>query len=156
MTVADHVQLRDPCGSGEDRSFLLVEDNDDHARLVEQMLRRGRFAKTIRRAADGAEALALLRRTDPEARRPDLILLDLNLPKVDGLEVLRQIKSDPALRSIPVVMMTSSDAESDRALAYDSYVNSYVLKPTDLGQFRRLVEDLTCYWTDWNRPAPTN
>ena len=137
-------------------SFLLVEDNDDHAQLVEHALRRSRIGQVTRRVADGAEALAFLRGEGPFVgrTRPDMVLLDLNLPKIDGLEVLRQIKADSTLRAIPVVMMTSSDAETDRSLAYDSYVNSYVLKPAEMGQFRRLLDDLTEYWGLWNRPAP--
>ena len=137
-------------------SVLLVEDNDDHAQLVQHALRRARVGAVTRRVSDGAEALAFLRGEAPYVgrTRPDIVLLDLNLPKIDGLEVLRQIKADAALRSIPVVMMTSSDAETDRATAYGNYVNSYVLKPSDMTQFRRLLDGLTEYWGTWNRPSP--
>jgi CheY-like chemotaxis protein len=142
--------------SGATLSLLLVEDDDNHAHLVQHALRRGRLSSVARRVSDGAEALAFLRAEGPYTgrTRPDIVLLDLNLPKIDGLEVLRQMKADETLRTIPVVMMTTSDAESDRELAYLSYVNSYVLKPTDVGQFRRLLDGLTEYWGTWNRPSP--
>ena len=137
-------------------SLMLVEDNEDHAQLLVQLLKRGLDTPVISRAADGVEAIARLRREPPfeNATRPDLIVLDLDMPKMSGLEVLRHVKCDPALRAIPVVMLTSSDAELDRAMAYDNHVNSYVLKPGDLNQFRDLVTELTHYWGNWNRPAP--
>lgn len=145
-------------GASEEASFtfLLVEDNDDHAQLVQLALQRCGVGATTRRVNDGAEAIAYLRGEAPyqDQRRPDLVLLDLNLPKVDGIEVLRHIKDDAALRSIPTIMMTSSDAETDRLLAYNSHVNSYVLKPLDPVQFRKLLEDLSCYWGRWNCSIP--
>lgn len=137
-------------------SFLLVEDDDGHAQLMMHALRRGRHPLTVRRVADGDEALEYLHRSPPAAdvELPDMILLDLNLPRVNGIEVLKRLKADEALRMIPVVMMTTSDEESDRVTAYRNYVNSYVVKPSEHDQFRRLVEDLTDYWGTWNRPAP--
>lgn len=147
----------DPVTS-EERSFtfLLVEDNDDHAQLVQLALQRCGVGAITKRVNNGAEALAYLRREAPYEDRcqPDVVLLDLNLPQVDGIEVLRHIKEDAALRSIPTIMMTSSDAETDRMMAYNSHVNSYVLKPVDPAHFRKLLEDMSCYWGQWNRSAP--
>lgn len=147
------------CESLRDKiSFLLVEDNDDHAALVRHAFRRGTCGVIADRVTDGVAALAYLRKEGDFDRveRPDIVLLDLNLPRLDGHEVLRQIKADPCLRSIPVVIMTSSDDEADRCQAYDSFVNSYVLKPADLAEFRELLDDLTEYWGGWNRPCPVS
>ena len=133
--------------------FLLVEDDDDHAHLVERHLRRDPRPNELDRASDGAEALAILRQRPPyEAKaRPDIILLDLKLPKVDGLEVLEAVKEDPDLSAIPVVIMSTSDAERDRTKAYALHANSYLVKPIDYENFRQMVTDLLNYWGVWNR-----
>ena len=135
--------------------FLLVEDDDDHAFLVERNLERERVGNVLDRVRDGAEALAYLRREAPfeDSPRPDVILLDLRLPKLDGHEVLEIIKRDPELTTIPVVVMTTSDAERDRSRAYEQNVNSYLVKPVDFEKFRQMVRDLSLYWGVWNRPA---
>lgn len=136
--------------------FLLVEDDDSHAELVELALADNRIANDFRRVNDGQAALAYLRGEAPYGAhpRPDVILLDLKLPKIDGLDVLRQVKNDPLLRTIPVVILTTSAAEVDRARAYEHHANSYVVKPIDFDQFHRMVKDLQLYWTAWNAPPP--
>jgi CheY-like chemotaxis protein len=137
--------------------ILLVEDNDAHTKLILRAFREDHLANPVSCVRDGAEALDYLFRRgkyqDAEAGpRPDLILLDLKLPKVDGLEVLRQIKADPELRQIPVVVLTSSLAERDMHEAYAAGANSYLAKPIDFEKFHRMVQDLDFYWTVWNRP----
>jgi CheY-like chemotaxis protein len=135
--------------------FLLVEDDDAHALIAMRTLQRNRVANTIDRVADGEAALAYLRRQPPYADRPrpDVILLDLKLPRVDGHEVLAGIKEDPDLRDIPVVVLTTSDAETDRMRAYSHHANSYLVKPIDFERFRQMVDDLCLYWGVWNRPS---
>ncbi len=134
--------------------FLLVEDDDDHANLVQMALAENRVANTVDHVTDGADALSYLRQESPyESRdRPDVILLDLKLPKVDGHEVLAQIKEDEQLRTIPVVVLTSSEAETDRAKAYFSHANSYLTKPLDFDRFHQMIQDLKYYWSVWNQP----
>jgi CheY-like chemotaxis protein len=135
---------------------LLVEDSPDHAELVQRSLADHRVASRIIHLTDGQQAIDyLLRRgawSDPvSSPRPQLILLDLRLPRVDGLEVLDKIKGEPEVRSIPVVVLTTSDADRDVARAYDRHANSYLVKPVDFHQFRKLMEDLGQYWLHWNR-----
>lgn len=132
--------------------FLLVEDDDSHALLVMRNLERARVVNNVDRVSDGAAALAYLRAEEPYQDRaaPDVVLLDLKLPKVDGLEVLERIKRDEQLRKIPVVILTTSDAETDRARAYNNHVNSYVVKPIDFEQFQKMIKDLGFYWSIWN------
>ena len=140
---------------------LLIEDDPDHADLVTFSLVESQpRAKVVHHVSDGEAALDYLFRrgdfADPDqSPRPRLILLDLRLPKVDGLAVLKEIKtsSDEELRRIPVVVLTSSEADWDAAAAYDCGANSYVVKPTDYEQFHNLVADLEHYWLVWNRPA---
>jgi hypothetical protein len=132
--------------------FLLVEDDDSHALLFTRVMERYVVAKTIDRVGDGVEALAYLRQEGQYRDRPtpDVVFLDLKLPRLDGLEALEQIKTDDALLSIPIVMLTTSDAESDRATAYAHHVNSYVVKPADFEEFQQMVRDLGFYWGMWN------
>lgn len=134
--------------------FLLVEDDDNHADLVRRAMAEERIGNELDRVADGEEAMAWLRREVPHeaAPRPDIILLDLKLPRLDGHEVLRNIKSNDDLKHIPVVVMTTSRAESDRIRAYNEHANSYVVKPLDFGQMHELVKELGLYWTVWNEP----
>ena len=146
---------------GNSLHVLLVEDDPDHADLVKFALAECRpKAKVVHHVSDGEAALDYLFRrgdfTDPgRSPRPHLILLDLRLPKVDGLAVLKEIKtsSDEELRRTPVVVLTSSEADSDAAAAYDCKANSYLVKPVDFEKFHQLVEDLGYYWLVWNRPA---
>ncbi len=130
------------------RSILLVEDNAGDVRLTREALREGKVRNNLAVASDGIEAVAYLRKEGEyaDAVRPDLILLDLNLPRKDGREVLQEIKADPALRNIPVVVLTSSQAEEDIVRAYDLHANCYVTKPVDLDQFIRVVESIEDFW----------
>lgn len=128
--------------------ILLVEDNPGDVRLTREALREGKVRNNLHVAPDGVEALRFLRREGEYAEvvRPDLILLDLNLPKKDGREVLEDIKADPQLRYIPVVVLTSSQAEQDILRAYDLHANCYVTKPVDLDQFIHVVRSIEDFW----------
>ncbi|GAB4427381.1 MAG: response regulator [Anaerolineae bacterium] len=129
--------------------ILLVEDNPDHAELVRRSFQNHELANQIYHVADGEAALDyLLQQNFP---RPHLILLDLRLPKIDGLEVLREIKTNEELRRIPVVILTTSKAQGDLAGAYNNHVNSYLVKPVSFDKFTRLMDDLSHYWLGWNR-----
>ena len=134
---------------------LLVEDDDDHADLTAFALTSHDARHEAVRAHDGAEALDILfRRGDHVgAVRPDLVLLDLNLPRVGGLDVLAAVKEDVTLREIPVVVLTTSDADADRTQAYRRHANSYLVKPTDFSEFEALVHEFGDYWGRWNCPA---
>ena len=140
---------------------LLVEDNSDHADLVTFLLAKSQpKAKVVHHVSDGGAALDyLFRRGDfaipDQSPRPHLILLDLRLPKVDGLVVLKEVKtsSDEEVRRIPVVVLTSSEADSDTAAAYDFRANSYVVKPVDYENFHQLVANTGYYWLVWNHQA---
>jgi CheY-like chemotaxis protein len=138
--------------------ILLVEDNQDHAELVKRSFEEHRVANALHHVSDGEEALDYLFRrgayTDPEkSPRPHVVLLDLRLPKIDGLEVLKEIRTCKELGRIPVVILTTSDAEMDVARAYDAHVNSYLVKPVDFEKFLQLMNDLGFYWLAWNRNA---
>lgn len=135
--------------------YLLVEDDDSHAMITMRSLRNNRVPNTVERVTDGAEAMAYLRNEGPYAdrARPDAVLLDLKMPRLDGHEVLALIKEDPVLRMIPVIVLTTSDAEDDRLKAYKRHANSYLVKPLSFDRFRQLADDLTQYWGVWNRPA---
>ena len=141
--------------NGEPVLVMLIEDNVDHAELVLRTLEEHRIANTVRHFLDGQSALDYLYRrgefselTDTE--RPHLVLLDLRLPGVDGMDVLQVIKEDPDLKSIPVVVLTTSEAEKDVAKAYYNHANSYLVKPVGFEDFKRLREDLGFYWLGWN------
>ena len=135
---------------GETRSIevLLVEDNPGDVRLTREALRDGKVFNKLSVAKDGEEALAFLHREGAyaDAPRPDVILLDLNLPRRDGREVLEAIKADPSLRTIPVVILTSSEAERDLARAYELNANCYITKPVDLDQFITVVKSIEDFW----------
>lgn len=144
---------------GKPVMILLVEDDDDHAELATRSLAEHHVGNVIRRLADGQAALDYLcqrgQYSDPLANpRPDVVLLDLRLPKVDGLEVLRQLKEHRQLRRIPIVVLTTSDKESDVARAYDLHANAYLVKPVDFGKLLDLMRDLGFFWLVWNR-TPT-
>jgi CheY-like chemotaxis protein len=128
--------------------ILLVEDNPGDVRLTKEALKEGTIRNHLNVASDGVEAMRYLRREGEhaDATRPDLILLDLNLPKMDGREVLQAVKADPSLRQIPVVVLTSSAAEQDIVRAYDLHANCYVSKPVDLDQFIHVVKSIEDFW----------
>lgn len=140
--------------------ILLVEDNVDHAELVMRYLASHTVANRVVHLSNGQAALDyLLRRGDYADPRDDilprLILLDLRLPRIDGLEVLRVLKTSDTLRHIPVVIFTTSATEQDTSSAYHNYANSYLVKPLESGEFRRLINDLGDYWLVDNRPVAT-
>jgi CheY-like chemotaxis protein len=141
--------------TGEPLHILLVEDNEAHAELVKRGMRDQPVANTIHHVSDGEQALDYLfgrgAYADPAQHpHPDFILLDLRLPRVDGIEVLRTIKTTPALLRIPVIILTSSDAQNDIAKSYDYHANSYIVKPLDIKTFTKLVKELGLYWLGWN------
>ena len=129
--------------------ILLVEDSPADARLTEEALREGGLEHELHVARDGNEALAFLRREGhhADAPRPDLILLDLNLPGKDGREVLADVKNDPDLRRVPVVVLTTSKAEEDVARTYDLHANCYITKPVGLGNFVDVLRQVQGFWT---------
>ena len=128
--------------------ILLVEDNPGDVRLTVEALRESKVLANLQVARDGIEALAMLRREGPhaDARRPDLILLDLNLPRLDGRQVLETIKADADLRQIPVVILTTSAAVQDILQAYNLHANCYITKPVDMDQFIRVVQAIDNFW----------
>ena len=127
---------------------LLVEDSSADARLTQEVLKGGKIRNHLTVVTDGVEALSYLRREGRyrDALRPDLVLLDLNLPKMDGGEVLREMKEDPDLRRIPVVVLTSSSAESDVLRSYELHANSYITKPPSLTELSDALKALHIYW----------
>jgi chemotaxis family two-component system response regulator Rcp1 len=128
--------------------ILLVEDNPGDVRLTQEALKEGKVYNNLHWAKDGVEALEFLQRRGKHANapRPDIILLDLNLPKKDGRQVLSEIKSDEALRPIPVVILTTSQAEEDVLRSYDLHANCYVTKPVDLEKFMTVVQSIDRFW----------
>ena len=130
--------------------ILLVEDNPGDARLTIEAMREAKVRNRMHVVEDGVEAMEYLRRQGRfgEAPRPDLILLDLNLPRKDGREVLAEVKSDPDLKRIPVVVLTTSQAEEDVVRAYDLHANCYVTKPVDLAQFMKIVAQIDAFWVN--------
>ncbi|SRR6266567_1573341 len=129
--------------------ILLVEDNPGDARLTLEAFKEGRVLNNITVISDGVDALAYLRRQGPkysDAVQPDLILLDLNLPKKDGREVLAEIKADEHLKKIPVIVLTTSAAEDDIARAYGSHANCYITKPVELDRFLNVVHSIDSFW----------
>ena len=137
--------------------FLLIEDNPGDVRLTKEALKDSKVRNHLNVLGDGFSAMDFLNRKPPyeNAPRPDIILLDLNLPKMDGREVLARIKADPDLRRIPVVVITSSEAEQDILKTYDLHVNCYVTKPVDLDQFIKVVQSIETFWlTIVKLPSP--
>jgi two-component system, chemotaxis family, response regulator Rcp1 len=128
--------------------ILLVEDNPGDVRLTKELLKESKIHNNLTVIDNGEDALLFLRRTDkyPNASRPDLILLDLNLPRKNGSEVLASIKNDLELRRIPVVILTSSKAEEDIAKTYDLHANCYISKPVGLEQFAAVVKSIDDFW----------
>ena len=141
---------------GEPIVLLLIEDNAAHAEMVKRSFEQHKVANVIQHVDDGQKALDYLFRegeyTDADKYpMPHCIFLDLRLPKVDGLELLRQIKTSDDLLKTPVVVLTTSAADKDIAMAYEYHANSYVVKPMDFAKFEALMEDLGYYWMIWNQ-----
>lgn len=141
------------------KTIFLVEDNDDEADLAVRAFQRAKINNPLVRARDGVDALNYLFGRGKYATRdvydlPAVTLLDLNIPKIPGLEVLKAIRADERTRHIPVVVLTSSNEERDRLGAYDCFANSYVIKPVDYDQFVAAALQLSLYWTRLNTPPP--
>jgi chemotaxis family two-component system response regulator Rcp1 len=144
--------LREPYESRRANSnhihILLVDDNEGDILLTLEALTEARIINKISVARDGAEALHFLNKEAPfqDSERPDLVLLDINLPRMDGTEVLAIIKNDPNLRRIPVIMLTTSSAEKDILSAYDNHANCYITKPVDLDRFMDVIRTVEDFW----------
>lgn len=142
------------------KRILLAEDNPNDVELTLAALQECRLTNEVEVVRDGAEALDYIYQRGDFAGRsnglPGVILLDLKMPRVDGIEVLRQIKSDPALRQIPVVMLTSSREEKDLVMSYDLGVNAFVVKPVDFAQFVEAIRTLGVFWAIVNEPPPAH
>lgn len=138
--------------------ILLVEDNPADVRLTREALKEAKVGNQLHVVEDGVEAMRFLRREGEfnDVPRPDLIMLDLNLPKKDGREVLEEIKVDPVLKTIPVVVLTTSHAEEDIVRSYNLHANCYVTKPVDLDQFIRIVKSIEDFWLTIVRLPPTD
>lgn len=134
--------------AGRPIEILLVEDNPGDIRLTQEALRTARIPNRLRVAEDGVEAMAMLYREGQYAAAPlpDLILLDLNLPRKDGREVLREIKADPVLKRIPIIILTTSQSEPDILRAYDLHANCYITKPVDYERFQAVIRAIENFW----------
>jgi CheY-like chemotaxis protein len=146
--------------SGRPLNILLVEDNPDHAELVRRNLENFQGANVLHHVEDGEAALDYIFGQGVYADRaqfpaPDLVLLDLRLPRVDGLEVLRLVKNHPTLHPTPIVVLTTSDAERDVAMAGEYHANSFVTKPVDCQRLARLLKNLGFYWLAGNKTPPS-
>jgi chemotaxis family two-component system response regulator Rcp1 len=141
-------RLRVETSNTESIEILMVEDNAKDARLAEEILRDSKIHNNLYHVKDGVEAMQFLHRQGAytHAPHPDLILLDLNLPRKDGREVLAEIKEDPELRLVPVVVLTTSEAERDLVRTYDLHANAYVVKPIDLDRFIEVVQAIEDFW----------
>lgn len=137
-----------PIPLGRPIEILLAEDEPGDVRLTQEALKDAKVRNNLNVVRDGVEALEFLRRRGryADAPKPDMVLLDLNMPRKSGHEVLSEIKNDPELRTIPVVILTSSDAEIDIVRSYNSHANCYISKPVDLGQFLEVVRAIEGFW----------
>jgi chemotaxis family two-component system response regulator Rcp1 len=128
--------------------ILLVEDNPGDARLTVEALKESKLLNNLHHVGDGQQAIAFLKQQAPHqnAPRPDIILLDLNLPKKSGHEVLSEVKADPNLKAIPVVVLTSSEAERDIVMTYKLHANCYITKPVDLDKFISIIQKIEQFW----------
>ncbi|MEO0036164.1 MAG: hypothetical protein RLZZ501_2187 [Pseudomonadota bacterium] len=134
--------------AAETFDILLVEDNPGDARLAQEALKEGRMTSRLKVVVDGVEAMSYLRREGgyTDVPRPNLVLLDLNLPRKDGRQVLAEMKADPELRRIPVVVLTTSQAGQDILRSYDLHANCYITKPVDLDRFIAVIRSIEEYW----------
>lgn len=144
---------------GEPINILFIEDDPAHAEIAMRNFRKNRIGNNIIHLSDGQQALDYLFHqgiySDPETSpQPHLILMDLRLPKVDGLEVLEKIRTNEKLKCIPTVILTTSEAESDITKAYNYKVNSYLVKPLDVEKFSKMIETFGFYWIVWNKFSP--
>lgn len=148
VTISDQERVGTGRVSGRAAEILLVEDNPGDVRLTEEALKEGHVMVNLTVAADGVQAMEILKREGAyhEKPLPDLILLDLNLPRKNGREVLLEIKADPELRRIPVIIMTTSKAEQDIFRAYNLNANCYITKPVDLDEFLHVVRSIEDFW----------
>ncbi len=130
--------------------ILLAEDNEGDVELTREAFKQAKFRNNLHVVRDGDEALDYLRKRNgyEQAVTPDIILLDLNMPKVDGTEVLEEVKNDPKLRRIPIIVLTSSEAEQDVLASYDLHANAYVVKPVDGLKFIKVVQEIQNFWVD--------
>lgn len=137
--------------------ILLVEDNPGDARLTREALRESKMRNNLYVVEDGVEAMAFLRQEEGyrDAVRPDIILLDLNLPRKSGREVLQEVKDDPDLRRIPVVVLTTSDDERDIVTTYNLHANCYITKPVDISRFMTIVKNIENFWFTIVKLPPT-
>jgi CheY-like chemotaxis protein len=137
--------------------ILLVEDNPGDARLASEAFKEGSIPTRLHMVQDGIEAMSFLRREAPyeDAPRPDLVLLDLNLPRKDGREVLAEIKEDPLLRRLPVIVLTTSQAETDVSRSYELHANCYIVKPVDFDRFIDVVRGIEDFWCSLVKLPPT-
>ena len=135
---------------GKPVEILIVEDNEGDVGLIEEVFEEAKIRNNLHVAEDGEEALLFLHRKGKfsESPRPDIIILDLNLPNKDGREVLREIKEDDTLKKIPVIVLTTSNAEKDILKSYDLHANAYVTKPLDFNQFINVVESIGNFWLE--------
>lgn len=138
------------------RPILLVEDNEDDVRLTRRALKKANIANDLAVVGDGLAALAYLRASAAQGRLPAIVLLDLKLPRLDGLGVLRELRTDPQLRCQPVIVLTTSQEQQDIIQSYELGANSYVRKPVDFEQFASAIQQLGLYWLVLNElpPAP--
>jgi CheY-like chemotaxis protein len=136
--------------------IVLAEDSPSDAGLTRQALKRGHVKNNLHHVEDGVELMQFLRRESPfeDAARPDVILLDLNMPRMDGREVLAELLKDDDLRTIPVVVLTTSDAESDVLTAYNRKASCYIRKPVDLSQFIDAMQSFEGFWLTWVKLPP--
>jgi chemotaxis family two-component system response regulator Rcp1 len=148
--------LRPQLSNRDTLDILLVEDNPGDVRLTREVLAKGKLRNRLSVASDGVEAIDYLRQRGhfDRARRPHLVLLDLNLPRKDGREVLAEIKSDPALKVIPVVVLTTSAADEDVLKSYSLQANCYITKPVELGHFTRVIRNIQSFWLTTVRLPP--
>jgi two-component system response regulator len=135
--------------------ILLVEDNEDDIALTRRALARNKIGNELVIARDGAEALELLLGANGDTINPAIVLLDLQLPKVDGLSVLKRLREDPRTKLTPVIVLTSSKAEQDVIAGYNLRANSYIRKPVDFDQFTEAVRQIGMYWLLLNEPPPS-